>query len=75
MRHRFRDKKKYVQKKGRYGTLYRYAIDYTDKYDDAFGRHTWHTWAYDQGHALDNFYDDGDEGWKHLDIHRMIDRS
>ena len=64
-----------IAKPGKHGTLYRYAITYTDRGDGGFGRDVWHTWAYDENHALDRFYDDGDEGWKHLDIHRMRDRS
>ena len=66
-----RDRSKWITKAGRHGTLYRYAVTYTDKDDEGFGRHLWHTWAYDEEHALDRFYEDGDEGWKHLAIHRM----
>lgn len=74
---RRRDRVKYMTKPGRHGTLTRFAITYTDPRDAGFGQDVWRTWAYDRAHAIDNFYDseDGDEGWKILDVERVRDRS
>lgn len=40
------------KRKGKYGTQYKFAIDYGDP-PDRVG--TWHTWAYDAEHAMDSF--------------------
>jgi hypothetical protein len=50
-----------LTKPGKHGTLYHYVITYTDPTDDYFPDMTWKTWAYDSEHALDKFYDSGDD--------------
>lgn len=57
-------------KQGEHGTLYKFAVKYTDKYDGGFGEATVHYWAYDEEHALDRFYDN-DEGFKHLSVQKV----
>jgi hypothetical protein len=61
---------KFVTKPGKYGTLYRYVVEYTDAGDTGFGRMTWSTWAYSLEHVEDKFHD-LDEGFKILSIHRQ----
>jgi hypothetical protein len=54
-----------LTKPGKHGALYHYVITYTDSSDPDFPDMTWKTWAYDSDHALDKFYDSGDDdGWK-----------
>ena len=68
---------KFVAKLGTYGTLYRYVIRYTDKYDDCCPVMTWHTWAYNLEDAEMRFDDsceaDGDDGWKIVSLARVLD--
>lgn len=56
---------RYQSKPGKHGMLWRYRITYRD---DSPGSPTfpWATWAYNEDHALERFYDsdDGDTGWK-----------
>lgn len=58
-------------KQGKHGQLYHYRFIYTDKDDTGFGEHEWSTWAYNQEHAIEKFYSDGDESWKALRIARL----
>jgi hypothetical protein len=57
----------FVTKPGKYGTLYRYKVIYTDASDPAFGQMEWFTWAYNLEDAEERFYD-SDEGFKVLSI-------
>ena len=58
--------KRPITKPGKHGTLYRYAIRYTDESDPGCPEMVWCTWAYDRNHAVDRFYEDGAEGWQML---------
>jgi len=51
---------KYVKKQGEHGVLYKYAIRYTDSYNEWFGEGVWRTYAYNMEDALDKFYDEDD---------------
>lgn len=58
------DASRYQSKPGQHGTLYRYRITYRDD-DPGSPTFSWHTWAYDEDHALERWYDsDDDTGWK-----------
>lgn len=59
-----------LTKPGQHGTLYRFAVIYTDgDFSD-----TWHTWAYDSEHALERFFEGPDgEGWTPLRWARLTD--
>lgn len=56
-----------MTKPGRYGTLYRYELVYTDESDAGFGEMTTRLWAYSLDSAVESFYE-SDEGWKLLRI-------
>jgi hypothetical protein len=60
-----------VTKPGRYGTLYRYAIEYRSE-DLGFGISVWHCWAYDYSHAIDQFYDDWNDGFTPVRWSRLV---
>lgn len=62
-----------MEKQGRHGTLYHFTIEYTDECDSGFGTAHWRTWAYDQEHAIDRFFEGPDEGWKPVRIARTQD--
>ena len=50
--------RKLLTKAGRYGTLYRYEVPYTDPWDPGFPPYfTWRCWAYSREHALLKFED------------------
>jgi hypothetical protein len=60
------------KKKGKYGTLYLFRVVYRDKYDPGFGQDSWHTWAYDEEHAENNFWEGPDaEGWEIVSVNRV----
>ncbi len=51
---------KYRSKPGAYGTLYLWAVDYTDvPGGDHIG--AWHTWAYNAEGAWDNWHDSNED--------------
>lgn len=50
---------------------HRYAITYTDKYDDICPIMTWHCRAFNTEHAEILFHDSDDEGWKIISIKRV----
>lgn len=61
-----------VTKPGAHGTLYLYAIVYTDAGDPGFGDHEFRVWAYNLEHAEDKFFSGEDsEGWKILEMYRV----
>ncbi len=66
-----------LTKPGAHGTLYRYAIVYTDKYDDCCPHDTWHCWAYSLEHAEEKFYDRSvdqwGDGWRIVSLARVSD--
>jgi hypothetical protein len=49
-----------ASKPGKYGTLYRFAIDYADVPGGEYIG-TWRTWAYDLEHAVENWHDGNEE--------------
>ena len=61
-------------KKGAHGTLYRFRIRYRDEGDEGFPDMDWYTWAYNQDHAEERFFDI-DEGWRIVSIERVRERS
>ncbi len=63
-----------MTKQGTYGTLYRFRVEYTnDPQDGTDPIFAWDTWAYDEEHAIDAFYDAGatEEGWEALRVRRI----
>jgi hypothetical protein len=61
-------------KPGQYGTLYLYAVTYTDPSDFAIGELVQRIWAYNIEHALDRFYGSEDaDGWKALRVARVLE--
>ena len=62
---------KFESKPGKYGTLYRFLVKYTDKGDFACPTFEWFTWAYDANHAEERFLDSDDEGWRILDVSKV----
>jgi hypothetical protein len=48
----------YLTKPGEHGTLTRYAIEYTDRFDPGCPTFAWRCWAYSEDHALEKFADD-----------------
>lgn len=58
---------KYETKKGRFGTLYRFVITYTDAYDRGFGEARTQVWAYDAEGAEEQFWENGD-GYRILKV-------
>ena len=69
---------KFVTKPGRHGTLYLYAVKYTDRYDPAMGQDTTRLWAYNMDHVEDRFYDESSDeegdGWVIVSIARVLAR-
>ena len=57
-----------MPKPGKYGTLYRYEITYSDD-DPGAPVQTWRTWAYSIEDAIDRFYD-SDNGWRAPSVSR-----
>jgi hypothetical protein len=65
---------RFVTKSGREGTLYLYALTYTDSSDPGCPRLTWRTWAYNLEHAELKFVEGEDsDGWTVLDVARVLD--
>jgi hypothetical protein len=63
------------QKPGEHGTLYAYAIEYTDPGNPGFPPGmVWKTWAYSSEHALEKF-DDSEEGFQAVKVTKMTDRT
>jgi hypothetical protein len=66
-----------VTKPGREGPLFRYATRYTGE-DPGMPEMIWHTWAYNQEHAIDKFEEstlDQGGGWIPTHIARVIEGS
>jgi len=65
-------KEAYVTKKGKHGTLYLYAVTYTDKSDFAIGQLVQRVYAYSPEHALEIFYGAVDaDGWEAISVARV----
>lgn len=65
-----------LTKEGKYGTLYRYEITYSDAVNgnDAMFYGTWRCWAYDSEHAIEKFTEGGDgEGWRLISWRRITE--
>ena len=62
----------FVKKPGKHGTLYLFNVRYRDKYDFASPDFDWKTWAYNEEHAEQRFYEsDNDDDWKILSVTKM----
>ena len=66
---------RFVTKKGAYGALYRYAITYTDRYDQCCPHMVQCVWAYNLEHAEERFYETDAEGWTIVSLARVLDRA
>ena len=68
-----------LSKPGAHGTLYRYALTYTDRYDAGCAHDLWHCWAYNLEHAEEKFYnssgDQEGDGWRIVSIARVSEGS
>lgn len=52
-----------ISKPGKHGTLHLFAVAYEDSFDP-FNKGVIRTWAYDEEHAYEKFYDSDDaDGW------------
>ena len=72
-RHRY-GHAKFLAKKGAHGTLYRFIITYKDSTDPVAPIFTTGSWAYNEEHVLDKFYDTDDTGWKVVGVRKMTER-
>jgi hypothetical protein len=59
-----------VIRQGVHGTLYLYAVRYTDRGDEVCPEFVWTCWAYNLEHAEDKFYET-EEGWRILSLARV----
>lgn len=50
-------KTKYINKPGRYGTLYLYRYEYKDPNDIGYPQTASNVWAYDASHAVEKIHD------------------
>jgi len=58
----------YRTKPGTHGTLYLWTFVYTDDGDRGCSDFRGNTWAYDREHAVENFHNTDDDGWKLLKL-------
>ena len=63
-----------ITKPGMHGTLFRYAIDYTDSHNPCCPIFTQCVWAYNLEHAEIKFFDSPDaDGWKIITLRRLAE--